>query len=144
MKSLTLQAFLDFSIYRKLLSFKSKCPVKHDRCEKDFCSSTKNSLPISDACASTRSAAKDFDISFASYSGLTGEKQASRSIFNLLRSVSFFNVQGNVIVTRDLTEIQCGIRESLSGYGIWPKYRAGFGKRYRDTRFGCYPSSGIL
>ena len=95
-KSLTLQAFLDFSIYRKLLSFKSKCPVKHDRCEKDFCSSTKNSFPISDASASTRSAAKDFDISFASYSGLTGEKQAS-SIFNLLRSVSFFNVQSNFI-----------------------------------------------
>ena len=97
MKSLTLQAFLDFPIYRKLLSFKSKCPVKHDRCEKDLCSSTKNSFPISDACASTRSAAKDFDISFASYSGLTGEKQASRSIFNLLRSVSFFNVQSNFI-----------------------------------------------
>lgn len=96
-KSLTLQAFLDFSIHRKLLSFKSKCPVKHDRCEKDFCSSTKNSFSISDASASRRSAAKDFDISFASYSGLTGEKQASGSIFNLLRSVSFFNVQSNFI-----------------------------------------------
>ena len=89
MKSLTLQAFLDFSIYRKLLSFKSKSPVKHERSGKDFCSSTKNSFPISDAYASTTgSAAKDFDISFASYSGLTGEKQASRSIFNRLRSVS--------------------------------------------------------
>ena len=96
-KSLTLQSFLDFSIYRKLLSFKSKSSVKHDISEKDFCSSTKNSFPISDACASTRSAAKDFDISFASYSGLTGEKQASRSIFNRLRSVSFFNGQRNLI-----------------------------------------------
>ena len=50
---------------------------------------------------------------------------------------------GNVIVTRDLTEIQCGIRESLLGYGIWPKYRAGFEKRYRDTGFDCYLRSGI-
>ena len=39
----------------------------------------------------------------------------------------------------DLTEIQCGIRESLSGYGIWPKYRAGFGKRYRGHGIWLLP-----
>lgn len=67
--------------YRKLLSFTSKSSVKHDRSEKDSCSSTKNSFPISDACASTRVTEKDLDISSTLFPALTGEKQVRRSVY---------------------------------------------------------------
>ena len=73
--------FLDFLLYRKLLPIKSKSLIKDDRSEKNSCSSTKNSFPISDACRSTSFTEKDLDISSSLFPGLTGEKQVRNSIY---------------------------------------------------------------
>ena len=79
-------------LYRKLLSIKFKSPVKHDRSEGDSCSSTKNSFPISDACASTSyTAEKDLDISSSLFPGLTGEKQVRRSIYFQIKRLCLNN-----------------------------------------------------
>ena len=77
--------------YRKLLSIKSKFPIKHDRSEEDSCSSTKTSFPISDACASTSFTEKDLDISSSLFPALTGEKQVNSFICFQIKLVCLNN-----------------------------------------------------